>query len=46
MEILSHPFICKVFLTEQDAVSLYLLMEFAEGGDLFCALHEARQVRN
>ena len=40
MRTLSHPFICKLFEVFESENSLYLILELADGGDLFTRLAE------
>ena len=41
MAMLHHPFICELITTFKNARWLYMLMEFAQGGDLYGRLDDA-----
>ena len=36
----NHPFVLKLFQTFRDAKSLYMLLEFVQGGELFSVIHK------
>jgi len=38
----NHPFVLRLFQTFKDAKKLYMLLEFIQGGELFCVLHSER----
>ncbi len=38
----NHPFVLRLFQTFKDAKKLYMLLEFVQGGELFCVLHSER----
>lgn len=40
MTTCSHPFILKLFQTFRDIKSLYMLLEFVQGGELFSVIHK------
>jgi 3-phosphoinositide dependent protein kinase-1 len=42
LNMLSHPSVVRLHCTFQDASNLYLILELAEGGELFQVLHRVR----